>query len=247
MVNIETKSKDFPKKKSVLLFSGGMDSLIMNHLLKPDILLIIPHNNLYEKQEMNCINKLINKGYIDKREIIFDKSLQLGQFERDDAIIPNRNLYFITLATHYGETIYLGSVYGDRSLDKSIPFFKKCEDMFNFLFQNQHWCDKRKFKIGAPFKHLTKTQLVKKYLKRGGNPQQLLESYSCYDGEKKPCGWCKPCFRKWVSLKNNNIDTKEYFKNNPWEADWLKDILPLIKKNKWRGKEDNDIKKALGI
>ena len=41
MTNIETKAKDIPKNKTVLLFSGGMDSLIMNHLLNPDILLVL--------------------------------------------------------------------------------------------------------------------------------------------------------------------------------------------------------------
>jgi len=242
-----TKAKDKPKGKSVLLFSGGMDSLIMNYLLKPDVLLVIPHGNKYEKQEMECIKRLINKKIIDKKKVVFDKSLQLGQFERDDAIIPNRNLYFITLATHYGETIYLGSVYGDRSLDKSKVFFKKCENMFNFLYMEQHWCKGRTFSISAPFKNLTKTELIDEYIYNGGSRDALLESYSCYAGNNKPCGVCKPCFRKWVSLKNNNINTDKYFKQDPWKASWLKVLLPLIKKNKYRGREDNDIKKALGM
>jgi len=245
MANMITKGKDTAKNKSVLLFSGGMDSLIMNKLLNPDILLVIPHGNKYQKEEIKCIRKLIDKKIIDGNKVIFDRSLSLGKFERDDAIIPNRNLYFITLATHYGEIIYLGSVYGDRSLDKSKVFFKKCRKLFNYLFQEQHWCENRKFKILAPYKNLTKTELIKKYLKAGFYINDLLESYSCYAGSKKPCGVCKPCFRKWVSLENNNIDTKDYFKKKPYTAKWLKDILPLVKRGKYRGREDKEILRAL--
>jgi len=245
MTNMITKGKDKPKKKSVLLFSGGMDSLIMNYLLKPDVLLVIPHGNKYEKKEMECISTLIKKKIIDKKKVVFDDSLQLGQYERDDAIIPNRNLYFVTLATHYGETIYLGSVYGDRSLDKSKVFFKKCEDMFNYLFQDQHWCKGRTFSISAPFKNLTKTELVKLYLSKKGSEDALLESYSCYDGKNKPCGVCKPCCRKNVALTNNNIKTNNYFVSEFYEAEWFKKLLPLIKKNKYRGREDSEILKAV--
>lgn len=240
-----TLEKDIPKNKSVLLFSGGMDSLVMNHLLKPDILLVIPHGNKYEKQEMDCIDKLSKKWKLEN--IKEDKSLYLESFERDDAIIPNRNLYFITLATHYGETIWLGSVYGDRSLDKSVAFFKKCEDMFNYLFQEQHWCEGRTFSISAPYKDKTKTELVRLFLKEDGDPQMLLDSYSCYEGGEKPCGICKPCFRKWVSLKNNGIEMNDYFIQDPKSAPWLSQLIPSILKNEYRGREDNDIKRALEI
>ena len=250
MVNIETKRKDSKKNKSVLLFSGGMDSLMYNYLLKPDIILYIKHNNTYQEQEENSIQNLIEKKFIDEKKFIVEKSLQLGKFERDDAIIPNRNLYFITLATHYGETIYLGSMKGDRTLDKSLPFYKLCEDMFNFLYQKQHWCEERRFEIGSPFKHLTKTELLKKYLETDGDINALLTSYSCYRGKEKPCGICKACFRKWVALKNNNISQdilNNYFEQDPAKVAWLEDILPLIKKHQWREDEDEDILKALGL
>lgn len=246
MTEIETKKKDVPTGKSVLLFSGGMDSLIMNYLLKPDILLFISHGNKYQDVEMRQLKKLADKKIIDKKKLrIFPIGNWLGSFERDDAIIPNRNLYFITIATHFGEKIYLGSVFGDRSKDKSRPFFRKCENMFDYLFQEQHWCKGRTFSISASFKDFTKTQLVKKYLKEGGDGEHLKISYSCYEGKKKPCGWCKPCFRKWVALINNKIPTVNYFEKNPWEAPWLPELLPQIVKGEYRGREDTEILRAL--
>jgi 7-cyano-7-deazaguanine synthase in queuosine biosynthesis len=245
MAKMITEEKKNPSGKSVLLFSGGMDSLIMNHLLSPDILLIFWHNNTYEKQEKKAINELIKNNMIDQKKIIIDSSFSLSKIERDDAIIPNRNLLFIAQATNYGEVIYLGSVYGDRSFDKSLKFLNRCEDLFDYLYSEQHWCSAHTFKILAPFKALTKTQLVNKFLTNNGDASHLLTSRSCYSSTDKPCGWCKPCFRKWVALKNNQINMKNYFENLPQDAPFLSEILPLVKRNEYRGKEDFEILNAL--
>lgn len=245
MSNMITKEKNKATGKSVLLFSGGMDSVIMNHLLKPDILLVFPHGNKYQDMELNCIYylsakyNLINIAYAD--------TFDFRGMERDDAIIPSRNLYFITRAADFGETIYLGSVYGDRSTDKSLEFFKKCEDMLTYLFQDSHWSEGRSFSVSAPYKDKTKTELVQMFLDAGGNPQMLLDSYSCYEGTETPCGVCKPCFRKWVALKNNNISTAGYFQKDPSKAEWLQELLPAIKTNTYRGREDDDIRRALEV
>ena len=247
MPKIETLKKDSPKNKSVLLFSGGMDSYIISQLDNPDILLYLNHGQKYRVYEENSIYELINKGFLNKDKVISKNYIQLGEFERDDMIIPLRNLFFLGLASLFGEKIYLASVSGDRTLDKSKEFFNKIEELFNYLYQEQHWCKERKFEILAPYKDLTKTEMVKLYLEKELNPEALLVSYSCYTGGLKPCGSCKPCFRKWVALKNNNINTKGYFKTNPWESEWLPNLLPKIKQGLWRGKEDKDILKALDL
>lgn len=246
MADMITKGKDSTRGKSVLLFSGGMDSLMMDHLLNPDYLLTIYHGQKYEAVEGHHIASLVKHEIIDRHKIIVDL-LGLGKFERDDAIIPCRNLYFILLAANYGEAIYLGSMYGDRSLDKSPEFFQKAEDMLNFLYQEQHWCEKREFQVLAPYKNLTKTELVTLYLEKGGNPEHLLKSYSCYEGGMKPCGWCKPCFRKWVSLVNNQINCRGYFINSPWTSPWLPHLIPLMKEQKYRQREDVETMKALNM
>ena len=247
MAKMLTHNKDTPKGRSVLLFSGGMDSLIFDFLLKPDILLVINHGNKYEKQEQQSIDQLCIHNYIDGNKLVFDSSFDLSKFERDDVIIPSRNLYFIVLAANYGETIYIGSVSGDRTLDKSTEFLNRCQEILDYLYQEQHWCIKRDFIVSSPFKHMTKTELVSLFLQKGGNKLALLTSRSCYESSLKPCGWCKSCFRKWVALKNNKIDIYDYFENNPELAPWLPQLLPLIDKDEYRGKEDNDIKNALGL
>ena len=45
MAQMITSGKEKVRNKTVLLYSGGMDSLIIDHLLKPDVLLNIRNSN----------------------------------------------------------------------------------------------------------------------------------------------------------------------------------------------------------
>ena len=238
MAEMITKGKEQVRGKSVLLYSGGMDSLIINYLMKPDVLLNISMNSAYDARE--------RESFPDGEYVFLDNVIDLGRYERDDAIIPNRNAHLVLLASHYGETIWLGSVSGDRSFDKDELFYSHMETLLNHMWQSQHWTEERRFTISSPFKDITKTRLVQEYLYSGGKSESLLKSYSCYEGEELHCGHCKACFRKWVALENNGIITGvEYWQKVPWEAPWLDEVLLQIFNGGYRGLEDTDIIDAL--
>ena len=238
MAEMITKGKEQVRGKSVLLYSGGMDSLMIDYLLKPDVLLNISMNSAYDARE--------RESFPDGEYVFLDNVIDLGRYERDDAIIPNRNAHLVLLASHYGETIWLGSVSGDRSFDKDELFYSHMETLLNHMWQPQHWTKERRFTISSPFKDITKTRLVQEYLYSGGKSESLLKSYSCYEGEEKHCGQCKACFRKWVALENNGIITGvEYWQKVPWEAPWLDEVLLQIFNGGYRGLEDTDIIDAL--
>ena len=57
VIESKTSDKEQVKNKTVLLFSGGQDSVMFNHLLKPDVLLYIKSGNSYEKQEIKLHSK----------------------------------------------------------------------------------------------------------------------------------------------------------------------------------------------
>ena len=242
MTNMITKEREKPNGKMVLLFSGGMDSVIFDHLLKPDVLLYLPTGSKYEHIETKKLDDLVMKGHIDgKKLVVLEDVLNLSLFERDDAIVPNRNAFLLLFASLYGETLILGSVQGDRSYDKDEVFYTRMSDLLNHMWQEQHWTEEKKFTVMSPYKNTTKTQLVKDYLADGGQPEILLESYSCYEGKEKLCGWCKPCFRKWVSLHNNGIEIpNNYYINDPWDAPWLPELKPILLEGTYRGVEDID-------
>ena len=249
MSNCTEDEKVVPTGKSVLLFSGGMDSLIFNTLLKPDVLLYVPCRALYDHQEGKCLETLKFK-YQDVREklVSLENVFNFGFLERKDYIIPGRNAHLILMAANYGETIYLGSVQGDRSKDKDEKFYSLMTALLDHINSEQHWTHERKFRILDPYKNYTKTELVAMYLQRGGSVEALLDSYSCYSGNARPCGHCKPCVRKWVALVNNGILTKKcwalYFHTNPMLAEWVAPLLPAMERGEYRGKEDADFLKV---
>ena len=246
-MSIITKAKFKETGKKVLLFSGGMDSLMIEHFLKPDVLLYIPSGSSFEKVETKKLHSLLANGYVDKDKlVIFDDVLNLKRFERDDYIVPNRNAFYLLLASMLGETLTLGSVSGDRSNDKDEMFFAKIQDLMSYMWKEQHWTEERKFKVTSPYKDHTKTELVKEYMDTGGTSKALLESYSCYSGNETPCGICKPCFRKWIALINNDINIPNgYYINDPSSVDWLNELKDQVQAGTYRGKEDQDWINAL--
>ena len=99
MAEMITKGKEKNRNKTVLLYSGGMDSLMIDSLLKPDVLLNISMNSAYYARE--------RKSFTVKEIIFLDDVINLGRYERDDAMIANRNAHLVLLASHYGETLSL--------------------------------------------------------------------------------------------------------------------------------------------
>ena len=225
--------------KKVLLYSGGMDSWLIDKIWKPDVKLYIDINGEYSKEEIKRLPK----------DVIVEK-LDLGRFEREDKIIPMRNLFFVTLASLYGEEICLGATAGDRVLDKSIEFKNKTEDLLSYLWQPQHWTPGKEIKINLDFKKNTKLDLLLKYKELGGDLDTAFkETFSCYyprySGEE--CWACKPCFRKVVAFVLAGYKIEDKIKNRVVRY-IEQEILPQIKIGEnGRGEEDHQILKAYEI
>ncbi len=246
--------KDFIKTgKSVLLFSGGMDSVIHAELLNPDILLRISMNETYERMEEQQAKKVVytmawEEKYKEIKDVFNFKSMELSNL-----IIPNRNAYLILKASEYGEKIYLSSIEGDGVFDKSEKFFQLMKDVLDHVWQEYNWTEQRTFEVLAPFKRVTKTELLSAFLNKvrnEGNPGEdafvpILTSYSCFTGNEQPCGVCKPCTRKAVALINNgyNFYESNYFSGDPLEVlEKIKSKLP----HDYREREGYDTLMAYG-
>jgi 7-cyano-7-deazaguanine synthase in queuosine biosynthesis len=92
------------------------------------------------------------------------------------------------------------------------------ETFINYFALDQHkvWSQHYPYEIEMPFKNLTKTQIVQRYLDFNGSVEDLKKySRSCYKGGTKECGICRSCIRKAIALKLNNIEYKDIFENDP--------------------------------
>ena len=184
--------------KKVLLYSGGMDSWLISHIWKPDMKVYVNMHTRYSEEELK---RIANESDV----VVID--FPLGQWERDDAIIPLRNLYLVMAICNITGSedvdICLGATAGDRVLDKSPKFTEMATELLNYLYQPQHWIPEgKKVNVNIDFKGMTKTQLIKQFIALGGDINEAFNrSFSCYnpvDGHE--CWQCKPCFRKFVSF-----------------------------------------------
>lgn len=192
------------KDRRVLLFSGGLDSLIHWRLLDRPRCLYIVLEHRYQEDELRTLARLDRdlEKVAERLRIGVLQGPNLSVYEGEDAHIPLRNLILSTLATLNADVIYLGAVAGEASRDKSRRFLSS-------LSRTLSLSEGRKIQVVAPFRHLTKTQLVKRYLKTY-SPDLLKETRSCYTPDVpagfKGCGKCNACFRRWVAMSLNGIE-----------------------------------------
>lgn len=185
--------------KKVLLYSGGMDSWLIDKIWKPDLRLFIDIGTPSSKAERKRLPSNV--------EIIEFQSL--GQFERkEDFILPLRNMYFLMIASNYGNEICLGATKTDINLDKTQEFAEKASDILSYMYQPQKWTIGRNIRVNLDFKPYTKGDLLKIYLANGGKWETAYrETFSCFTpiNDTQECYNCRACFLKLMAFIDNGI------------------------------------------
>lgn len=231
--------------RRVLLFSGGMDSLIATHLFKPDIRLYLKTGSRYDAAQLERLDQARWSKDLFGR-LIVDDGLRLGEYERDDSIVPGRNAFFVLRAANYGTDILLGAMSGERQYDKSKTFERRMNRLLAQLWHpDQYWTDDDPPTVSRPLAVWTKTMALREYLNADGDPSIIAESYSCYSGNDQPCGACRSCGRKWVAFVNNGIENLLPFDIDV-DAIWSERELRLMARGEYRGVgEDTETLEAL--
>jgi len=214
--------------REVLLLSGGVDSIIGLHYLNFPQAIYIDLSHKYAYKEIHCLYELCR--VIPNMKLKFIEGPSLHEFEvGDKAYIPNRNLLLATLASYYGNKIYMCGVKGDHVEDKTPEAFDVMSHAMNFIKKK----DEPKISIESPFWEMTKTDIIQWFI--DNYPMnyvlRVLEaSVSCYDENTLgSCGHCPACFRKWVALESCGIVSYGWFENDPRE--W-KEIPNYVKRFK---------------
>lgn len=211
--------------KKVLLYSGGLDSWLISKLWKPDVKLYVNIGGAYNKEEMK---RLPN----DVKIIDFK---QLGKFELPNKFVPQRNMYLLMLASHYGDEICLGATAGDwGNKDKTPEFLTMAENVINYL-----WSDKKvkqKKIICKDFVYIPKSKLLETYLENGCLIDEVKEStFSCYTPvHNKECFACYPCFRKFALLYANGAQYTYEERKKMWEY-VKRQIIPTADEGGYKG------------
>jgi 7-cyano-7-deazaguanine synthase in queuosine biosynthesis len=202
----------------ILLYSGGLDSFIAWHYLNKPKTLYLSLGHRYTTHEIAAIKKTIPDTIIDTR-------LDLADWEEKDANIPLRNAFLIMIASKYDKDVVLVVQRGEMNIpDRSVYFFNRFGEWLTFL-----WGEGAT--LSTPFFHMTKTEMVRWFLKEVKNKTALLSTRSCFSPGDSPCGNCAACFRRWVAFINNDIG--EEYENDITKYSGIPDYIDKMKRKRY--------------
>jgi 7-cyano-7-deazaguanine synthase len=211
-------------KDSVIIVSGGMDSITLLYEKKNDIALAVSFDygspiNMREIQyaKYHCAKLAIKhitvelkflKQYLKSPLLQGGKSIPVGNLSEDEAnstIIPFRNGIMLSIACGIAESNGLKHVL----IATHLSTYPDCSDGFIRTMSNAMTLGTVKgISVLAPYSLKDKCDIIKI-----GNILGIdyAQTYSCYTGNKKHCGVCKACVERICALKKNEIlDTTEY-------------------------------------
>ena len=222
------------KKKAVIVFSGGIDSVCTASYLKPkydlygisfsygqranqEIKMAKKFSKILGLKEHKIVDISFMKELYGKTNVLTDSSRKLPKKFEYSIVVPIRNAVFLSIASAWAYTLNASIVaYGAHTGDSNYPdcrpiFSKKIEAAFN-----QGEIDgikkgvRNSIKIWSPFREgLSKSDLLKSGYKVLGN--MLFQTWSCYSDKKIHCGICESCNnRKDAFLKSEITDKTKY-------------------------------------
>lgn len=186
--------------KKVLLYSGGMDSWLIDKLWHPDVLVHVCVGTSNEKCELAHIRRT--------RPDVVCHEIRLAEFEDKNRnfLLPARNLFLVSIGAYYGDIICLGATGSSTHFDKSEKFCRDAGSLLTYLW-SEH--TDRKISVVTPFHGRSKGQLLAQYIEEGGSPVKCWsESFSCYSPNKdgSACWKCSSCLKKINAFKENGYD-----------------------------------------
>jgi 7-cyano-7-deazaguanine synthase len=203
--------------KTILVYSGGMDSTTLLYKLCADgdkVLCLSFNYGQRHKKELLAAQKICRKLKVPHKivDITAMKSLMSGSAltsniqvpeghyqakNMKSTVVPNRNMIFLSLAIAQAVSLKFDCVAiavhaGDHAIypDCRPEFIKKMNAVSRIA-------NYEKIKIHAPFLNLTKKQIAK----IGGKLKVPFgETWTCYKGLSKPCGKCGACVERQEAL-----------------------------------------------
>ncbi len=118
--------------------------------------------------------------------------------------VPFRNGLFLSAAASIALSKDCSVIYYGAHADDAAGFaYPDCSSAFNNAMNEAIYEGSgHQLKIEAPFVNINKTEVVKKGLEIGV-PYEL--TWSCYEGNDKPCGKCGTCIDRAAAFKANGI------------------------------------------
>lgn len=208
-------------KDSVIILSGGMDSVTLLYDKQSNIKLAISffygaNHNMREIEcaKYHCIKLGIEHVIIDT---LFFKQYFTGNIlkganniyngddieKKKDSVVPFRNGIMLSIACGIAESKGLDSVLiANHKAKKTV--LPDCSSGFISAFSDaMRYGTYKHIRLIAPYTNMLKQDIMKKGKLLGVDYSQ---TYSCYKGSEMHCGKCSACIERKEALKNAAIE-----------------------------------------
>ena len=210
-------------KKSIILLSGGLDSLVSLGLAKADfniqLAITFDYGQRPAKQEIKASKKICEYYKIEHKVIelpflreITKTALVSGELPTDNfgtnesaksVWVPNRNGLFLNIAASIADSDGYTHIIFGANKQEGATFPDNTQEFVDGTNQSFKYSTLERVTVCAPLINYDKNAIVKKALEEG-IPLEL--AYSCYGSTEKNCGVCESCNHLKKALIHNNAD-----------------------------------------
>jgi len=219
--------------KSLILLSGGLDSLVSLGLKKEELnielALTFDYGHKSAKEEINASQKICDYYGIDLKVItldwlkditftalVSDRNIPVGNQLTDlsdsakSVWVPNRNGLFLNIAACFADSFGYDYILISANKEEGQTFPDNTQEFIDAINEEFKFSTRKQPKVVAPLIKYIKNDIVMLAL-NNGIPLELTRS--CYQQGEKHCGICESCMRLKNALKANNDEKyiKELF------------------------------------
>ena len=200
--------------KSVIIYSGGLDSTVLLYKLARENSLVEAisinygqrHSKELEFAKKNCqklgvkfnLADLSNLNPIFGDSALTNKSVDVpnGAYAKGNialTVVPNRNMIMLSIAAARAMALGCDSIaYAAHSGDHAL--YPDCTtELADAMAEAIRRADTRKIELLRPFINIDKSQIVKLGMELGVD---FSDTWSCYKGGSLHCGKCSTCLER---------------------------------------------------
>ena len=210
--------------KSIILLSGGLDSLVSLGVGKDkyniSLALTFDYGQKALRQEIDASSKICEYFSISHKIIklewlknithtalVANKDIPTGKELEDpnksakSVWVPNRNGLFLNIAASFADAEDYDYILIGANKEEGQTFPDNTQDFIDRVNAEFEFSTRKMPKVVAPLINCDKNDIVKLALEKHV-PLELTRS--CYQNSKKNCGSCESCVRLKNALLNNN-------------------------------------------
>lgn len=210
--------------KSIVLLSGGLDSLVALGAFKDEygiaLALTFDYGQKSVRQEIYSSEKICDYYNVKHKIIILDwlKEItktalvsedklpeeNLGTYESAKKVwVPNRNGLFLNIAASYADSFGYDYIIFGANSDEGTTFPDNTNEFRTKITESFEYSTMQRPKVVAPLIKKSKDDIVKIAIEKR-IPLEYVRS--CYGSEDKHCGKCESCMHLKQALINNKAN-----------------------------------------